>query len=126
MERKIKIKTEKIEVFAQLNDSEIAQLVWELLPFSASVNTWGDEIYFSIPITTKLKNPVDIVEKGDLGYWQEGKCFCIFFGPTPISSKNEIKPASSVEVIGKVIGNLKEFKNVHPEETITLEKLEGE
>ena len=92
MERKIKIKARKIEVLAQLNDSGIAGLILETLPISASVNTWGDEIYFTIPITAKLENPVDTVEKGDLGYWPEGKCFCIFFGPTPISSENEIKP----------------------------------
>lgn len=120
MERKIKIKVGKIEVLAQLNDSKIAGFIWNILPVSASVNTWGDEIYFTIPITAKLEKPVDTVEKGDLGYWPEGKCFCIFFGPTPISSENEIKPASSVEIVGKVTGDPTEFKKINSGETIIL------
>ena len=123
MERKIKIKVGKIEVLAQFNDSKIAGLIWETLPISASVNTWGDEIYFSIPIKAKLEKAVDTVEKGDLGYWPEGKCFCIFFGPTLISSGNEIKPASSVEIIGKLGGNPEEFRKVSSGETIILKKL---
>ncbi len=121
MKRRIKIKAGEVEVLAQLNDSEIAGLIWESLPISASVNTWGDEIYFPIPVEAKLENPVEVVEKGDLGYWPEGKCFCIFFGPTPISCKDEIKPASSVEIVGKLSGNPEEFKKVTLGETITLE-----
>lgn len=120
MERKIKIKAGEIEVLAQLNDSNVAGLIWDILPVSASVNTWGDEIYFPIPVTAKIENPVEVVEKGDLGYWPEGKCFCIFFGQTPISSGDEIKPASSVEIVGKVCGNPEEFKKVNSGETITL------
>jgi len=122
MERKIKIKAGEIEVLAQLNDSRVAGLIWDILPVSASVNTWGDEIYFSIPVTAKIENPVEVVEKGDLGYWPEGKCFCIFFGPTPISSGDEIKPASSVEKIGEICGNPEEFKKINSGETVTLEK----
>jgi len=123
MEKKIKIKAGKVEVLAQLNDSKIAGLIWEALPISASTNTWGDEIYFSIPVTAKLENPIEAVEKGDLGYWPEGKSFCIFFGLTPISSKDEIKPASSVEIVGKLSGNPEKFKKVESGETIILEKL---
>ena len=123
MKRKIKITAGEVEALAQLNDSEIAGLIWETLPISTSANTWGDEIYFPIPVTAKLENPVEVVGKGDLGYWPEGKSFCIFFGPTPISSGDEIKPASSVEIVGKLSGNPEEFKKIGSGETITLEKL---
>ncbi len=123
MGKKIKIKVGKVEDLAELNDSKLANLIWDALPISVSVNTWGDEIYFPIPITAKLENPVDIVEKGDLGYWPEGKCFCIFFGPTPISSENEIKPASKVEIVGKLCGKPEELREVSSGETIVLEKV---
>jgi len=122
MERKIRIKVGKLEIFAQLNEGRVAGLIWEAVPLSAKVNTWGDEIYFPIPVKARADNPKEIVEKGDLGYWPEGSCFCIFFGPTPVSSGNEIKPASAVEIVGKVTGNPEEFKKAKRGETITLEK----
>ena len=122
MERKVKIKIGAVEVPAQLNDSKIAGLIWDRLPISASVNTWGEEIYFPIPVKEKrLENPKEVVELGDLGYWPEGHAFCIFFGLTPISSPDEIRPASGVEIVGRVEGNVEEFKKVTSGETIILE-----
>jgi uncharacterized protein len=78
---------------AELNDSKIAALIWEALPLSAAASTWGDEIYFAIPVKIGLENAVSVVQKGDLAYWPEGRCFCIFFGITPASTETEIKPA---------------------------------
>jgi uncharacterized protein len=78
---------------AELNDSKIAALIWEALPLSAAASTWGDEIYFAIPVKIGLENAVSVVREGDLAYWPEGSCFCIFFGKTPASTDTEIKPA---------------------------------
>lgn len=111
-----------MEVSAQLQDSKVAGLIWQALPLQARANTWGEEIYFSIPVKTKIENPQEIVERGDLGYWPEGPAFCIFFGPTPISSRGEIRPASSVEIVGKFSGDPKEFQKVKSGQTIKLEK----
>lgn len=122
MERVIKIRVGEIESLAKLNESEIARLIWDALPIRGSVKLWGDEIYSLIPVKAKLSNPQNIVEKGDLGYWEDGHCFCIFFGPTPISSGDEIKPASAVEVVGKLCGNSDEFKKVKAGEIIILER----
>ena len=122
MEKKIYVKAGKIEALAQLNESKIAGLVWDALPISASASIWGDEVYFAIPVKADLAEPKETVNLGDLGYWPEGKCFCIFFGPTPVSAKGEIRPASSVEVIGKMLTDPKEFKQVHSGEKIVLEK----
>ncbi len=72
---------------------------------------------------TKIDNPKSVVEKGDLGYWPDGPAFCIFFGQTPVSTKDEIRPASAVEVIGKVQCDPEEFKNKSWRGTITLEKV---
>lgn len=121
--KKIRIKAGKVNVLAELNNSKIANLIWEALPLSCSVNTWGEEIYFSIPVQAELNNPRDVVEKGDLGYWPDGPAFCIFFGPTPVSSEGQIRPASSVEIVGRVCGNPEDFKQVGPGVTITLERL---
>ncbi|MCP4252701.1 MAG: hypothetical protein GY775_04700, partial [Candidatus Scalindua sp.] len=95
------------------------------LPIENTVNTWGDEIYFTIPVTSALDEAAkEVVEKGDLGYWPTGKAFCIFFGPTPASQGNEIRPASAVNIVGRVEGNADVFKGVRDGENITLEKVE--
>lgn len=102
--KKIKIKIGERIVDAELNDTKVAQAVWEKLPIETGFNTWGDEIYFSIPVffsEEKLENPKEAVAVGDLGYWPSGNAFCIFFGKTPASTETEIRPASPVEVIGK-------------------------
>ncbi len=124
MEKKIKIKAGNIEAEAVLNDSATAQKIWAALPIEAKANTWGEEIYFSIPVKAPLeKNAQELVDLGDLGYWPEGKGFCIFFGPTPISRGKEIRPASAVNIIGKVIGDPKIFKKVPAGAKIIIEQV---
>ena len=125
MEKKrIKIKSGEVEINAELNDCKIAGLIWDSLPLKASVNTWGDEIYFTIPVKAEIDNPVEVVKEGDIGYWPQGCAFCIFFGPTPVSSPTEIRPASAVEIIGKVEGDPKRFSEVASGGTIVIEKEE--
>ena len=67
MNKKIKIRTGQLEALAQLNESAIAKLVWDALPVSASVSTWGDEVYFTIPVTAEPADPKGVVKLGDLG-----------------------------------------------------------
>ena len=110
MGRKIRIKVGTIEAPAELNDTRTAQAIWETLPIKGRVNLWGDEIYFSIPLSLELELGQELVSMGDLGYWPQGNAFCIFFGPTLISQGDEIRPASPVTVFGKVIGDPTIFK----------------
>jgi hypothetical protein len=111
-DRRIKIIAGAVEAEALLANSNTARAVWEALPLSAKAETWGDEIYFSIPVSLREEDPKDVVEMGDLGYWPPGKAFCIFFGPTPSSRGGEIRPASAVNVFGRLVGDPKVFKNV--------------
>ncbi|MDH5806717.1 MAG: cyclophilin-like fold protein [Candidatus Methanomethylicaceae archaeon] len=91
------------------------------LPFESRVNLWGDEIYFSVPFSIEEENSKDVVELGDIAYWPEEPSLCIFFGPTPISpSPNIIKPYSPVNVIGKVIGDIKILKNIKEGEKVLV------
>ena len=120
--KKITIKVENLKVGASLNDSKAAQKIWDALPIEGSVNTWGDEIYFSIPVNIPLEDGKEVVSEGDLGYWPPGSAFCIFFGPTPASQGDEIRPASAVSVFGKVNGDAKVFKKVNPGAKIIVEK----
>ena len=123
MEKKIKITAGQVEAEAVLNDSLTAKNIWEALPIEAKANTWGDEIYFAIPVKAPLeKTAQELVEVGDLGYWPSGNAFCIFFGPTPMSRGQEIRPASAVNVIGRVSGDAKVFKKVPSGAKVRLER----
>lgn len=124
MERKIKITAGAVEAEAELLTTSTADEIWNALPFEADCSLWGDEIYFTIPISHPLEQDArEIVEKGDLGFWPQGPAFCVFFGPTPISSGNEIKPASAVNVFGRVIGDSTVFKQVATGTPVKVEKI---
>jgi hypothetical protein len=119
---KMNIKIGKLSMQAELNDSPTARKVAEALPIKASFNTWGDEIYFGIPVKADLEESAqEVVEIGDLGYWPPGKAFCIFFGQTPASRPGKIMPASAVNMLGKVLGDATEFKKVMDEREVVLE-----
>jgi hypothetical protein len=121
---KIKITIHKLSMEAELNDTATARSIADALPLTCSFNTWGDEIYFAIPVTSPLDDSArEVVEMGDLGYWPSGNAFCIFFGPTPMSSGGKIVPASAVNIVGKVIGDARAFKTVMHEREVTLEKV---
>ncbi len=123
--RRIKITAGDISAVAELSSSKTSEALWDSLPIENTVNTWGDEIYFEIPVKSTLDETAkEVVEKGDLGYWPTGKAFCIFFGPTPASQGNEIRPASAVNIVGRVEGNTDVFKSVRDGENIKLEKIE--
>ena len=122
--RKIKIIAGGISAVAELSDGKTSDAIWDSLPIENTVNTWGDEIYFAIPVTTALDETAkEVVEKGDLGYWPTGKAFCIFFGPTPASQGDEIRPASAVNIVGRVEGSTDVFNGVRDGENIKLERV---
>ncbi|MEW5947611.1 MAG: cyclophilin-like fold protein [bacterium] len=122
MARTIRIVSGELSVEAELNDTAAARLVWEALPVDSTAETWGDEVYFTIPVKAGLESPVSVVRAGDIGYWPPGMAFCVFFGPTPASRGDEIRPASPVTIIGKVSGDTRAFKKVKDGDAIRLEK----
>jgi hypothetical protein len=121
-ERKIRITAGRVSAEAVLNGSKTAEAVWEALPFSIPGETWGDEIYFGIPVKAKPEDARAVVNLGDLGYWPPGSAFCIFFGPTPASRGDEIRPASPVNVLGRVLGDSTVFKSVRSGTTVRVER----
>jgi len=124
-ERQIRIRAGQVQAIAELNDSKTADAIWKALPISAPASTWGDEIYFSIPVNLQGEEPQAVVALGDLGYWPPGTAFCIFFGPTPMSRGQEIRPASPVNVFGRILGDPKVFQKVRDGETVTIERAEA-
>jgi len=125
MERRIIIEAGGVESQAILADSESAKAIWNCLPIESICNIWGDEVYFSIPVSLSLDETAkEIVDMGDLGYWPTGKALCIFFGPTPISKRDEIRPASAVNIVGKIVGDPKIFKKISSGTKVSVKKTE--
>ncbi len=98
---------------AELNEGPTAQQIWEALPIESTVNTWGDEIYFEIPVVVGQEPDARAeVEVGELGYWPVGRAFCIFFGPTPVSTGERPRAYSPVNILGRVLGDATQFRAV--------------
>lgn len=122
MDRKINIQFNNLSFEGILNDSNTSNLIWDSLPINSSASTWGDEIYFSIPVSDDEDNPKEVVELGELGYWPPGNAFCIFFGLTPASSEGEIRPASPVNILGNIVGELDALKKVSSGESVKISR----
>ena len=120
--KKIQITTQNITVEAELLDRPESDNFYSSLPLTGRVNTWGLEIYFSIDYSMELQEGAsEIVNLGDIAYWPPGSAFCIFFGPTPASIGDEIRAASEVNLLGKIIGDPLVFKSVPSGTDITIE-----
>lgn len=109
-----------IKVEAELKDSPLSKEIFRILPVEARVNRWGKEIYFSIPLKSAIISPQEVVEEGDVAYWPDGACLCLFFGPTPVSKNGEIRPASAVEVVGKILSSWSVLDNVPSGSTVKV------
>jgi len=108
MKKKILARIKELEnITIELDDTSSPKTYTsflKLLPFSVTAHIWGEEIYTDeSPITQPEENAKDLVNLNDVAYWPNGKAICLFFGPTPIGKKGEIKPYSPVNVIGKII-----------------------
>ena len=103
--RRIKITTAQVSVTAVLDGSRTADLVWDALPIQA-----------------EEEDAKEVVDLGDVGYWPPGQALCLFFGPTPASRGDEIRPASPVNVLGKIEGDPAVLKSVGPGSPVLVEK----
>ena len=109
----ITISTEGISLSAELNDSPTARRIWEALPIEGQASTWGDEIYFEIPVVAEQEPDARAeVEVGELGYWPVGHAFCIFFGPTPVSTDERPRAYSPVNILGHAVGDATQLRAV--------------
>jgi hypothetical protein len=120
---KIRIETGDISLVAELNGSDTAIGIYNILPISGTANTWGDEVYFSIPLHREQASDArQEVEIGDLGFWPVGNAFCIFFGPTPVSTGEHPKAYSPVNVFGRIRGDARELRKVSNGDEIRVTK----
>ncbi|MGY8990812.1 MAG: cyclophilin-like fold protein [Rhodospirillales bacterium] len=111
--RTITITIGNVSIRAELFDTPTADSIYAALPFEASANTWGEEVYFSVPVHVDLETDArDIVEAGELAFWVEGDSIAIGFGPTPISQGDEIRLAARTNIWGRAIDDVRQLKSV--------------
>ena len=121
----IQITSGNVSARAELNNSATARKVWAALPIEARAQTWGDEVYFSIPVQAAVEADARAaVAVGELGYWPTGSAFCIFFGPTPASSGDQPVAASPVNILGAVEGDATVFRAVKSGDVVRIERVE--
>lgn len=122
MSRHIRIVSCGVPLTATLNDTPTAEALWNALPIIGDANIWGDEIYFSIPVTVAQEADARAeMAVGEIAYWPPGNAFCIFFGRTPASSGDAPQAASPVNVLGQVDGDATVFRGVGNGDTVRLE-----
>lgn len=103
---RIRISWDGGEVFGVLNDSPGARAVAAALPCSSDANTWGKEVYFSLPAAVALDpDATDVVDAGTICYWVQGKSLALPYGPTPVSRGNECRLVTDVNILGKLEGD---------------------
>ena len=123
MGKEFKIVVGGIEAEATLNDTKTAQMVYDALPTTGKANLWGDEIYFDVNLATEEENGKETVALGDIALWLAGPALCIFLGKTPISRGNEIRPASTVNIIGKIKDVSTLYRKVKAGQKITFRRI---
>jgi hypothetical protein len=124
--KRITISAGSVLMEAELNETPTAVKVWDALPIEARASTWGDEIYFEIPVSAGQEPDARAdVAVGELGYWPVGSAFCIFFGPTPASTGAEPRAYSPVNILGRVVGDATRFRGVRSGAAVRLARSGG-
>jgi len=103
---RIRISFPKGEIFARLQDTPTAKALIAALPFESSANIWGEEVYFSAPLSVKLEPGArEVVEPGTVCFWVQGSSLALPYGPTPVSRGDECRLVSRVNILGALEGD---------------------
>jgi len=120
---KLRITAGKLTLQAELRDTPTTRALAEALPFEAAAQTWGDEVYFSTPVSAKLEADArQVVEPGTVCFWTEGDALALPFGRTPISTDERPKLANPCNVLGSIIGDAKALAGIKAGARVRVEK----
>jgi hypothetical protein len=105
MGKRLVVELGKTTVTVALNETATAAALAAAVPFGGTAGRWGRELYFTTPVDgVEAEATAELVARGDVGYWLPGQALCLFFGPTPLSRGDEIRPASAVALVGVIEG----------------------
>ncbi len=123
--RLVKITVGGVALTAELFDTPTAEAIWRALPIASTANTWGDEVYFAVPVDVALEaDAKDVVEAGELAFWVEGRSIAIGYGPTPISHGDEIRLAARTNIWGRARDDVTRLKAARGGDKVTVERTE--
>ena len=124
MQRCCKIFINNFEIIADLNNSSTASQIWNSLPISSNINTWGHEIYFNTSVSAEIEEKAkEVIQLGEIVYWPSGKAIAIGFGKTPISLGDEIRLASKCNVWANTNFDLKKLITIRQGEKVLVQKI---
>lgn len=119
--RVIVIRAGGVAIRARLLDTPTAERIWSALPFQSSVQTWGSEVYFSVPFSSDREAGArDVIDAGEIVFWPDGDAIAIGFGATPLSQSGEIRLASPCNVFAMALDDVQRLRSVYSGETITV------
>lgn len=122
VKRKITLYAAGMRFKGVLNGTATARKIWAALPFEGKASLWGEEVYFRIPVVAELEDGRETVRPGDIGYWPPGRAICFFFGATPVSTGEEIRPYSPVTVVGRLLNDFRELKLVEDKDPVKIDR----
>ena len=123
--RKIVFQFGSVRLVATPRNTPTAKAITAKLPLQASAQTWGEEVYFSVPVEADLETDARaIVKAGEIAFWVEGQCIAIGFGPTPISNGDEIRLAARTNIWADAVDDVRELTQVKAHDPISINWLE--
>ena len=119
---RIRIAWRSGEVIADLRESPTVTKVLAVLPCKANANTWGDEVYFSLPVAAQLEPDAEqVVDPGSVCFWVDGSALAMPFGPTPVSKGSECRLVAKCNLLGKIAGDPGKLRSVRDGDEIRVE-----
>lgn len=110
---RLKVESGAVSLEIELRDTPTAKALLAALPFESTAQTWGEEVYFSTPVSAKLEpDAQQTVEPGTACFWTQGEAIALPFGRTPISTDARSKLAAPCNLIGRVVGDCKVLSKV--------------
>ena len=110
---------------ADVLDTPTARAIAAALPITSRALTWGEEVYFDVPIeAAREKGARAVVTPGEIAYWPEGPAIAIGFGRTPISKGDETRLASPCNVFANACSDVKALAKIRSGTHVRVTKLD--